>query len=220
MKKVQNVKVGLILDYDTISGDDKIVAQMVEKTLNWPFKGKAEHIRLEEREADDEYKRAILAYDCLEALRSGKSEGHINPLMQVGHENLKKLIGEGRVKKKEYKPRKSDNIKDYLPKGNNEGDEDMLLSLIGDTMKGKTLPLDILISLRFIILCKVIRKPPFRAFIKHYKYLEGKITVSSYNRITNKNNYYPIGSVLKNELIKKFNLYFKEENLLLAQNVE
>jgi hypothetical protein len=210
----------LILDYDAISGDDKIVAQMVEKTLNWPFKGKAEHIRLEEREADDEYKRAILAYDCLEALRSGKSEGHINPLMQVGHENLKKLIGEGRVKKKEYKPRKSDNIKDYLPKGNNEGDEDMLLSLIGDTMKGKTLPLDILISLRFIILCKVIRKPPFRAFIKHYKYLEGKITVSSYNRITNKNNYYPIGSVLKNELIKKFNLYFKEENLLLAQNVE
>jgi vacuolar-type H+-ATPase subunit H len=94
----------LILDYDAISGDDKIVAQMVEKTLNWPFKGKAEHIRLEEREADDEYKRMIEFARKESDLIISKAEKKKNELIHEAHlvaeEDKKKIIEEGKYKVK------------------------------------------------------------------------------------------------------------------------
>ena len=179
----------VICDYDAITDDADVLARMVEDAINWAFIGQAEKVKLEYWNIDQEEKKVVWAYDCMCAKRMGKNEGRIDPLVMIGHENLKTILKNGKVKP-EKRAYKSDDLKDYFPNHFDDEDKELVISTLTKVLYDLKGSINVSRPIRFLIDHDVMVRPPLKAVLRQFPHLKGKLSRTRFDDYTNPNQPY------------------------------
>ena len=161
-----------------------ILAEMVSCAFNWALEKQGLKVLLEPWDTKSE-----IVHWLKDSWDSYLYEQRTNPnVMYFGFEDaweyFKKYQDKKNKKQKPKANKKSDEIKDYLPK---KHDKERLLAWLDEELKGKKNPKDIMRPIRFLEDKDRMKRQPFDAIDKRY-HIAGLISVSSFNYYANKGN--------------------------------
>lgn len=205
----------VIEDYQHAFRKPEIPAEMVKSALNWSLKNDGLEVILEPWETNGEpiyfgwdnwvsYIHELRMHPEIGAMCMGFEEA-----LHVFKEKKAVEIAQKEKKDKESnKPKKkkikSDNIMDYIVKG----DKAYIVKILHILIDGLTAPIDIARPIRFLCDKQVFRdkeefRLPYKAFIKEFPMLEKYISDTAYNRLISPNNK-PYKNSIKYQNLKNF----------------
>ena len=205
----------VIEDYQHAFRKPEIPAEMVKSALNWSLKNDGLEVILEPWETNGEpiyfgwdnwvsYIHELRLHPEIGAMCMGFEEA-----LHVFKEKKAVEIAQKEKKDKESnKPKKkkikSDNIMDYIVKG----DKAYIVKILHILIDGLTAPIDIARPIRFLCDKQVFRdkeefRLPYKAFIKEFPMLEKYISDTAYNRLISPNNK-PYKNSIKYQNLKNF----------------
>ncbi len=205
----------VIEDYQHAFRKPEIPAEMVKSALNWSLKNDGLEVILEPWESNGEpiyfgwdnwvsYIHELRLHPEIGAMCMGFEEA-----LHVFKEKKAVEIAQKEKKDKESnKPKKkkikSDNIMDYIVKG----DKAYIVKILHILIDGLTAPIDIARPIRFLCDKQVFRdkeefRLPYKAFIKEFPMLEKYISDTAYNRLISPNNK-PYKNSIKYQNLKNF----------------
>lgn len=205
----------VIEDYKKSFSKPEIPAEMVRSAFNWKLSKLGLEVVLDPWESDGEP-----IYWMMDSWVSYMHELRLHPevgAMCMGFEEAlhvfkeKKAVEKAMKEKKDKesnKPKKkkikSDNIMDYIVKG----DKAYIVKILHILIDGLTAPIDIARPIRFLCDKQVFRdkeefRLPYKAFIKEFPMLEKYISDTAYNRLISPNNK-PYKNSIKYQNLKNF----------------
>ena len=205
----------VIEDYQHAFRKPEIPAEMVKSALNWSLKNDGLEVILEPWETNGEpiyfgwdnwvsYIHELRMHPEIGAMCMGFEEAlHVFKEKKAVEKAMKEKKDKESNKPKKKKI-KSDNIMDYIVKG----DKAYIVKILHILIDGLTAPIDIARPIRFLCDKQVFRdkeefRLPYKAFIKEFPMLEKYISDTAYNRLISPNNK-PYKNSIKYQNLKNF----------------
>lgn len=205
----------VIEDYQHAFRKPEIPAEMVKRALNWSLRNDDLEVILEPWETNGEpiyfgwdnwvsYIHELRMHPEIGAMCMGFEEALHMFKEKKAVEKAKKEMKEKGSNKPKKKKIKSDNIMDYIVKG----DKAYIVKILHILIDGLTAPIDIARPIRFLCDKQVFRdkeefRLPYKAFIKEFPMLEKYISDTAYNRLISPNNK-PYKNSIKYQNLKNF----------------
>lgn len=205
----------VIEDYQHAFRKPEIPAEMVKSALNWSLRNYGLEVILEPWETNGEpiyfgwdnwvsYIHELRMHPEIGAMCMGFEEALHVFKEKKAVEKAKKEKKDKESNKPKKKKIKSDNIMDYIVKG----DKAYIVKILHILIDGLTAPIDIARPIRFLCDKQVFRdkeefRLPYKAFIKEFPMLEKYISDTAYNRLISPNNK-PYKNSIKYQNLKNF----------------
>ena len=205
----------VIEDYQHAFRKPEIPAEMVKSALNWSLRNDGLEVILEPWETNGEpiyfgwdnwvsYIHELRLHPEIGAMCMGFEEALQVFKEMKAVEKAKKEMKDKESNKPKKKKIKSDNIMDYIVKG----DKAYIVKILHILIDGLTAPIDIARPIRFLCDKQVFRdkeefRLPYKAFIKEFPMLEKYISDTAYNRLISPNNK-PYKNSIKYQNLKNF----------------
>ena len=136
----------------------KQIAEMLKDAINTKFENSDMIIELKPWNIKAEEKKVLWAKDCIESYYMSQFEND----------------------EEEKVPRKSDNFRDYI----SYPDKDLVISELHRVLATQRCSKDVSRPVRFLCDHKILKWPPFCAFIKEFDEVIGHVSESRYNHFT------------------------------------
>lgn len=205
----------VIEDYQHAFRKPEIPAEMVKSAFNWSLRNDGLEVILEPWETNGEpiyfgwdnwvsYIHELRLHPEIGAMCMGFEEAlHVFKEKKAVEKAMKEKKDKESNKPKKKKI-KSDNIMDYIVKG----DKAYIVKILHILIDGLTAPIDIARPIRFLCDKQVFRdkeefRLPYKAFIKEFPMLEKYISDTAYNRLISPNNK-PYKNSIKYQNLKNF----------------
>ena len=205
----------VIEDYSPAFRKPEILAEMVKRAFNWSLRNYGLEVILDPWEKDGKpvfflcdswvsYVRELRLHPEVGAICMGFEEALQVFKQKKAVEKAKKEMKDKVSNKPKKKKIKSDNIMDYIVKGNKA----YIVKILHILIDGLTAPIDIARPIRFLCDKQVFRdkeefRLPYKAFIKEFPMLEKYISDTAYNRLISPNNK-PYKNSIKYQNLKNF----------------